>query len=673
MLFNWSYRNLYIFRRSFLSMHKLNAWAWSFLFVIALALATENIYQDDSLDLQLQVEGEFNLVAEEDPATVEEVTAQLLFYPEQSFRQRLIEVENSGEVRDGISEYRWNNPRLGQKEFGYSALVRTSNQQLQVRDKIAFPLEADDIEGYEEYLLPTETIDSDNPAVIAKANELAEGEDDLFEVTFKLARWVDENVVYDLSTLTAETSQKASWVLQNKQGVCDEMTSLFVAMARSLGIPARFVSGVSYTTSDLFSAPWQPHGWAEVYFPNIGWVSFDITFGEYGYVDVSHIKLRDGFDPKEPATKYEWLARNVRLEPAELDVSVVIAKRGTSQPEAIELEQEILGSEVSMGSHNLIKGILKNNEDYYAATTLSLAVPAELQLIGKNKRTLLLKPNEVTETYWVVKIPSTLDSNYVYTFPSIIYSEKNTSVEDAFTVQSGKPIYNWDDVQELMTTTEEKSYSRKIAIQCDYPRELKLQEEAEVRCTVKNVGNARLEGVTFCVGGVCDVVTLPINQEAASSIHIKGEEAGWDRIVVSAQHPLVDKRISLDYLTLDDPLVRMRVSSPRAVTLGETVLIQIDLEKESFATPRNLTVLWKGAGIEYTWTIEELAKNQTLRLDLTTERLSFNNEMSITALWKDQQGKLFSEKQEITLQGLPASFADRVKMVLNALLNLFST
>ena len=651
-------------------MHKLLPWALVFLLIVTLASAEENLYQYDSLDMQLQVEGQFDLVEEQSPATVEEVTTQLLFYPEQSFRQRIIDMDNSGEVEDNVATYHWNNPGLGRREFGYSALVRTTNQQLEVRQKIPFPLE--NIDGYEQYLLPTETIDSDNPAIIAKASELAEGEDDLFKVAFNLASWVDENVVYDLSTLTADTSQKASWVLQHQQGVCDEMTSLFVAMARSLGIPARFVSGVSYTTSDLFSTPWQPHGWAEVYFPEVGWVSFDITFGEYGYIDVSHIKLRDGFDPQEPATRYEWLARNVRLEPANLDVNVEIVKRGTSQPEEIELEQEILSEEVSMGSHNLIKGILKNNEEYYAATTLHIAVPSELQLIGKNKRTILLKPKEVKETYWIVNVPSDLDPDYVYTFPAIIYSEKNTSVESAFIVQPGKPVYSWEDIQALIVPTEERNFSRKIALQCDYPRELKINQEAEVRCTLKNVGNAHLDGVAFCVGGVCEAVDLPINQETVSSIEIIGRNPGWDRIIVSAEHDLVDKRISLDYLTLDDPLVRMKVSSPLAVSFGQTVEIHLALEKESFATPRNVTIMLNGLGAEYSWEMAELAKNQTLVLDLGTERLSFTNDISLTASWKDQEGRLFSEQQEFTVKGIPISFSSRVKLIFNGIINLFS-
>ena len=60
--------------------------------------------------------------------------------------------------------------------------------------------------------------------------------DDLFIVVYKLAEWVKTNVNYDLSTLTASVSQKASWVLDNKEGVCDEITNLFIALSRALGI-----------------------------------------------------------------------------------------------------------------------------------------------------------------------------------------------------------------------------------------------------------------------------------------------------------------------------------------------------------------------------------------------------------------------------------------------------
>ena len=91
------------------------------------------------------------------------------------------------------------------------------------------------------YLEAGEVIDSENAGIGRQASKIAEGEDDLYGVVYNLATWVEENVDYDLSTLTAESSQKASWVLENRRGVCDEMTSLFIAMCRSLGIPAKFV------------------------------------------------------------------------------------------------------------------------------------------------------------------------------------------------------------------------------------------------------------------------------------------------------------------------------------------------------------------------------------------------------------------------------------------------
>ena len=72
-------------------------------------------------------------------------------------------------------------------------------------------------------------------------------------------------------------TEPATWVYDNRQGVCDELTGLFISMLRELGIPARFVSGVSYTNLPEFAKPWGGHGWAEVWFPDVGWVPFDVT------------------------------------------------------------------------------------------------------------------------------------------------------------------------------------------------------------------------------------------------------------------------------------------------------------------------------------------------------------------------------------------------------------
>jgi transglutaminase-like putative cysteine protease len=94
------------------------------------------------------------------------------------------------------------------------------------------------------YTSPSEKIDI-NDDIKKQAEKLAAGEDDLYVVVFKLADWVNSNIAYNLSSATSEATLPSSWVLANKYGVCDELSNLFISMCRSLGIPARFVSGIA--------------------------------------------------------------------------------------------------------------------------------------------------------------------------------------------------------------------------------------------------------------------------------------------------------------------------------------------------------------------------------------------------------------------------------------------
>ena len=647
-----------------------------FFIVLLLSLSlvsANNLYQQDSVKLKLDVNGGFELISKSDSATLKEVSAQILLYPEDDFRQEVIEWQSNGDVDNNQVQFEWSDGEFGKKSFGYSAVVKTNNYQNIVSNKIPFPIEKSLITDYEDYLFATQTIDANDPAIIAKAAELAEGEDDLFKVVFNLADWVEKNVDYDLNTLTESASQKASWVLQNKQGVCDEMTSLFVAMSRSLGIPARFVSGISYTTSDLFEENWQPHGWAEVYFPEVGWVSFDITFGEYGYVDVTHIKLRDGFDPQEPATKYQWVADKVDLETEQLDFDIFVVEEGEVIGEAVSLEVEVEGKEVGFGSYNVVKGVLKNNADYYAASTLRLAVPKEVEILGRNRRTILLAPKEVKETTWVVKVPNNLENNFKYTFPTLIYTEKNVSVQDMFSVQAGKNIFSKLEVEKLLVKDEEKTYSRKISFSCDYNREIKLNEESEVSCFVKNVGNANLYDLSFCLGGVCDRGDLLINQEMNSLIKLKADEVGWGKILVSANNDLVEKTQSFEYAVFDEPKIDLEVIFPDSVNYGDIININIKLQKDSFSTPKNVMVKLKGTGFENKWEIERITQDsQSLPLELENYPLASENEFVIDVEWIDKDENKYTKEEKFVVEGVALSFPDKIKMFFNRILKLFN-
>ena len=642
------------------------------LIPVAHAQGDNNLYQHDALELKLNLEGGFDLVGTRMDAIVSEITAEVLLYPQNDFRQTIQNWQSAGKIKDNSVFFTWNDNIVEAKNFSYTAGIKTVNERKRVERKINFPLSPNDISGLEQYLDPTITIDSDNPKIIAKATELAEGEDDLFKVAFKLASWVEENVKYDLNTLTATSSQKASWVLENRQGVCDEMTSLFVAMARSVGIPARFVSGISYTTSELFDENWQPHGWAEAYFPGIGWVSFDITFGEYGYIDVTHVKLRDGFDPAESATKYEWLSNNVQLQAEPLDFNMQIAKKGTLVPEEILLEQEILAPEVDFGSYNLIKGILKNQANYYAATTLYLAAPRDLEIQGRNKRTILLEPKEVKETFWILKVRENLDRNYWYEFPLVISTEKNVSVTDSFNAQQGMSSYSQSEIEKLTIQDEEKSYSRKISFNCDLPEEIASKEETAVTCSIKNSGNANLERINFCLDGVCELFNLPINQRKESSIKIKAEDIGWNKLIVTAENSVIEKRTSFNYKVLDAPNLTVSVVTPETAIYGQSIPLEINVEKNSFSVPQEVIISLSGQGIVQHWELDKVEQKQILRLDLIRARLTGKNTFTLVTTWQDNEGQEFSQKQEFTINAKGNTLISKMKMLFNRILNLFS-
>ncbi len=61
-------------------------------------------------------------------------------------------------------------------------------------------------------------------------------------------------------------------------GVCQDYSHIFAAAARSLGIPARYVSGHLVRADGLVTQP-AGHAWVEAHVAGLGWVGFDPTNG----------------------------------------------------------------------------------------------------------------------------------------------------------------------------------------------------------------------------------------------------------------------------------------------------------------------------------------------------------------------------------------------------------
>jgi transglutaminase-like putative cysteine protease len=67
--------------------------------------------------------------------------------------------------------------------------------------------------------------------------------------------------------------------LRSRTGVCQDFAHIFIAIARQLGIPTRYVSGYLFQDADHpdRSGDGATHAWVESLLPGIGWVGLDPT------------------------------------------------------------------------------------------------------------------------------------------------------------------------------------------------------------------------------------------------------------------------------------------------------------------------------------------------------------------------------------------------------------
>lgn len=131
-------------------------------------------------------------------------------------------------------------------------------------------------------LAPNALVQSDDAKIIAQAVRILSGERDARTAVKKLNDWV-------YSTLRKKpvvSVPSAVEVLDRLEGDCNEHTTLFTALARSIGIPTRMAAGIVYMAKGFYY-----HAWPEVWLGK--WTAVDPTFGEFP-ADATHIRFVTG-------------------------------------------------------------------------------------------------------------------------------------------------------------------------------------------------------------------------------------------------------------------------------------------------------------------------------------------------------------------------------------------
>lgn len=110
-------------------------------------------------------------------------------------------------------------------------------------------------------------------------------------VLHQLLANVHGEITFD--TTPTQTATTAAEAFKLKRGVCQDLTHIYIAAARHLGIPSRYIGGHFYR-ADGVTAQEAGHAWAECYIEDFGWIGFDPTNGICP--TDAHVRVAAGLD-----------------------------------------------------------------------------------------------------------------------------------------------------------------------------------------------------------------------------------------------------------------------------------------------------------------------------------------------------------------------------------------
>jgi transglutaminase-like putative cysteine protease len=120
---------------------------------------------------------------------------------------------------------------------------------------------------------------------------LGDGRKDRLTLLHDLLAAVHREVAFDTLSTNAATSAAEAFAL--RKGVCQDLSHVFIACARHLKIPCRYVSGHLVKLGGEVEQQ-ASHAWAEALAPDLGWVGFDVANGVCP--SETHVRVATGFD-----------------------------------------------------------------------------------------------------------------------------------------------------------------------------------------------------------------------------------------------------------------------------------------------------------------------------------------------------------------------------------------
>lgn len=146
------------------------------------------------------------------------------------------------------------------------------------------------------HLQPTE-LTLPNTRISKFAQDAVTGADEPLEKAHALLKAIHERMTFQPDSTDVTTT--AAEAFDAQKGVCQDLAHLFCAASRSLGMPARYVSGHLLRRDGENDQP-ASHAWAEAWTgADLGWVSFDPAHGIS--TDEHYVRVASGNDYRNAA------------------------------------------------------------------------------------------------------------------------------------------------------------------------------------------------------------------------------------------------------------------------------------------------------------------------------------------------------------------------------------
>ncbi|MDX3899791.1 MAG: transglutaminase family protein [Sphingobium sp.] len=148
-----------------------------------------------------------------------------------------------------------------------------------------------------------------------------------------LSAAVSDAVAYRPGVTGSHTTAAEAFALG--AGVCQDHAQIFIAAARTMGVPARYVSG--YLLAQDADALHETHGWAEALVPDLGWIGFDPS--NRVCVTDHYLRLACGLDADRaaPVRGSVTVAGNIAID---ADVRIAQAEEGLEERQLQRQQQQ---------------------------------------------------------------------------------------------------------------------------------------------------------------------------------------------------------------------------------------------------------------------------------------------------------------------------------------------